>query len=302
MFTMPRPFGTLAFLTAWLVPWQPVFCVRAGASNLAFFVHRRDTIGRHIAKYGTHEPLVTHWLAQYLATARPGIVVDVGANVGWHALHAAQHRNVEAVIAFEPDPLNVAMMERSIARNGIKKVIVDRRAVGAKPGVARLYNYKGSNRGRHSMAVDHGFGSRDIEVTDLDSALEARTFGSRPVALIKIDVEGYEPAVIVGASRTLARTDAIILEYSPQLSRAGGHSTGAMIAQLYDAGFTPFAMRNNGDMVRVERDDFRDFEAEGAVDLIWLKNEIARNIPGADRGGMTLYQIAVQNKDLVKAL
>ena len=111
---LPRPLGTLAFLAAWLTPWRPAYRVRAGRSNLAFFLHHRDAIGRHIAKYGTHEPLVTRWLAAYLGAAPPGIVVDVGANIGWHALHAAQHRNVEAVIAFEPDPLNRERLESAV--------------------------------------------------------------------------------------------------------------------------------------------------------------------------------------------
>ena len=51
-------------------------------------MHYRDTIGRHIAKYGTHEPLVTRWLSDYLAAAKPGIAIDVGANLGWHAVHS----------------------------------------------------------------------------------------------------------------------------------------------------------------------------------------------------------------------
>ena len=43
------------FLLAWLMPWRPAFRTRAKQSKLSFFVHRRDIIGRHIAKYGSHE-------------------------------------------------------------------------------------------------------------------------------------------------------------------------------------------------------------------------------------------------------
>lgn len=301
MVVVPRPFGTLAFFLAWVTPWRPSFCVRAGPSNLAFHLHRRDAIGRHIAKYGTHEPLVSHWIADYLANALPGIVVDVGANIGWHALHAAGHRNVEKVVAFEPDPLNVTLLERSIARNAMENVIVDDRAVGARSGTVRFHRYKGSNSGRHSVTANYGFGSVDVGMTDLDSALDGLGLGDRRVCLIKIDVEGYEPAVIAGASRTIARTDAIILEYCPQLSREGGLSTETMRAQLYDAGFSPFGLRKNGKVFCVVPEDFSDFENEGSVDLIWFNTEIARKIGGADRDGMTLYQIAVQNKD-VKAI
>lgn len=91
MIRIPRIAGTAVFLAAWLMPWRPAFRVRAAGSRLKFFVHYRDLIGRHIAKYGTHEPMPSRWLDKYLSGARPGIFIDVGANLGWHAVHAAQH-------------------------------------------------------------------------------------------------------------------------------------------------------------------------------------------------------------------
>src|SRR5690348_5722294 len=99
---LPRPTGTLRFLAAWLIPWRPAFRVRAAGSRLWFSVNHRDAIGRHIAKYGTHEPLLTRWLAEFLKVSQRGVAVHVGANLGWHALHMAVQRNVDAVIAFEP--------------------------------------------------------------------------------------------------------------------------------------------------------------------------------------------------------
>src|SRR5262249_34906407 len=154
-------------------------------------------------------------------------------------LHAARHPHVETVVAFEPDPFNAWLLERNLAANSIGNVIVESRAVGAGPGIAKLHRYARNNFGRHSLAADHGQGSRTVPVTDLDGALAALSLDDRPVSLIKIDVEGYEPAVIEGASKTLQRADGVILEYSPDLSAAGGLSTTAMMARLIDAGFSP---------------------------------------------------------------
>ena len=69
-------------------------------------------------------------------------------------------------------------------------------------------------------------------MVDLDSALDALGLGERRVLVLKIDVEGYEPAVIEGAARTLARADAVVLEYSPDLGEGGGLSAGAMVDRL----------------------------------------------------------------------
>src|SRR5205085_11280585 len=98
--------------------WQPVF--RAPAfSGLTFLAHRRDAIGRHIAKYGTHEAEITRWIAARLAASPSGLFVDAGANIGWHALHAAREPNVETVVAFEPDLFNAHLLERNLPANGI---------------------------------------------------------------------------------------------------------------------------------------------------------------------------------------
>ena len=77
---IPKIIGTATFLAAWLTPWRPAFRVRPPGSKLSFYVHHRDLIGRHIAKYGTHEPVPTRWIGNYLRTAKPGLFIDVGAN------------------------------------------------------------------------------------------------------------------------------------------------------------------------------------------------------------------------------
>ena len=305
MIALPRPLGTLSYLTAWLVPWRPAYRVRAAQSGLTFFIHHRDVIGRHIAKYGTHEPLVTRWLADYLAAAKPGIAIDVGANLGWHAVHIARQRNVETLIAFEPDPFNAWLLDRNLAANGIDNAVVDTRAVAAKPGLARLHRYKSSNFGRHSLAADYGFGSRAVALTDLDGALAGLGLSERPVAVIKIDVEGFEPAVIAGASRTLARTEAIILEYSPDLSRAGALSTDDMMANLQAMGFAPFLLHSDGGTVRATTDELHGLK--GSLDVIWLRAErmspeVKRAMNEKVRGTLTIDQIADQNKRVVTSI
>ena len=62
---------------------------------------------------------------------------------------------------------------------------------------------------------------------------------------MKIDVEGYEPEVVTGAKRTLARADVVIVEHSPGLSEAGGLSYESMLDQLYAAGLTPYSLEAN---------------------------------------------------------
>jgi FkbM family methyltransferase len=273
---IPRPIGTLVFLAAWLMPWRPAFRTRAKDSKLWFYAHWRDLIGRHIAKYGVHESQITSWMAQRLAagTAR-GIVVDVGANLGWHVIHAAQYPMVETVVAFEPDPFNAWLLDRNLMVNKVDNVVVNAVAVGATSGVARLYRYRSTNYGRHTLLTNYGYGSHQVPLVDLDSALAALGFDERRILVLKIDVEGYEPAVIEGAARTLARTDAVVIEYSPDLSQAGGLPPGGMLDRLIAAGFTPHRFVDGNRVEAMTLAELR--QSKGQMDVIWLKSAITRS-------------------------
>jgi FkbM family methyltransferase len=59
--------------------------------------------------------------------------------------------SVEAVIAFEPDLFNAYLLDRNIRENAIDNVVVSTCAVGSRPRTVRLYHYKNSNLGRHSL-------------------------------------------------------------------------------------------------------------------------------------------------------
>src|SRR5207302_851192 len=123
----------------------------------------------------------------------PGLFVDAGANIGWHALHAARQANVEAVVAFEPDPFNAWLLDRNLSANGIDKIVVVAAALGASRGTVQLHRYKASNFGRHSAIADHAHGpSATVPLVDLDGALRDLGLAGRPVRVLKIDVEGYE--------------------------------------------------------------------------------------------------------------
>ncbi len=266
---LPRALQIMKFLGAWLVPWRSAFLTRAEPSKLQFFVSCRDAIGRHVAKYGGFEPELTAWIGARLQQAPKGIVIDVGANLGWHSVHAAKYDAVENIVAFEPDAFNAWLLERNLAINRVDKVIVQACAVGSTRGLARLYRYKASNNGRHSLLKDYGLGSRVVPMVDVDSAIDALGLSDCRVLLFKIDVEGYEPSVVAGATRTLGRTDVLITEYSPALSRSGNLSVDEMIDGLVAGGFIPHLLAADGGIARIDRGDLG--RVDGQVDVIWTR-------------------------------
>lgn len=267
--TMLRPLQTIKFLAAWAVPWKPAFQTSAKASGLKFHVSCRDVTGRHLAKYGGHEPEITSWIARHLRASAPAIVVDIGANIGWHTIHAATIDTVQTVVAFEPDAFNGWLLDRNLTANNVDNVIVERVAVGARPDVARLHRYKASNNGRHSMIAAYGLGSTLVPVVTLDGVLQDLGLADRPISLIKIDVEGFEPSVIAGGLKAIERAGAILTEVSPDLSKEGGLSVDDMVAQLLTAGFVPHRLQDNGALQEIK---VRDLVAiKGQLDVIWLR-------------------------------
>lgn len=235
--------GSIKHLLLRFVPWRRQAWAVHRATGLRFRVRVRDVVGRHIMRYRAYEPALTDWLLAGFEQS-PGdtqqVFVDVGANLGWYSLQAAHHPKVHRVVAIEPDAGNQLLLQTNIQRNGLDdKTALVACAIGAGQGMAQLHRYRETNLGRHSLLADHGHGSTWVPVESLDGLLQRMDLSDAPIAAIKIDVEGYEPAVLLGAQLALRRARALLVELSPALSRSGGLDLPAMLDAVADAGFMP---------------------------------------------------------------
>jgi FkbM family methyltransferase len=239
--------GSLKYLLARMNPFAEQAWAIHRASGLRFRVNLRDVVGRTILRRTAYEPGLTAWLLAGFEQGAGGLFVDVGANIGWFSLQAARSGKVTRVLAIEPDAGNHGLLQANIQRNRLgARVDAVACAAGAEPGLARLHQYKASNRGRHSLLVQHGHGSSWVPVEPLDVLLERLGLGDAPIAAIKIDVEGYEPWVLVGAARALTRAEALLVELSPEMSRAGGLELSGMLDDIAKAGFVPDTWDRDG--------------------------------------------------------
>jgi len=239
--------GTLSYLWQRLLPFR-LPLGRHRASGLRFRFRPRDVVGRHILRYQDYEPAITARLLQHLHACRaPGLFVDVGANIGWFALNAARCASVTQVLAFEPDPGNHALLCENLEANAlVGRVLPIACALGAARGMALLHRYRGTNPGRHSLLQDHGNGRSLVAVEALDAVLAHLGVADAPIHALKLDVEGYEPAVLAGARGALARAAMVVIELSRALSEAGGLDFDGMLSQLAQARLTPCAWDQRG--------------------------------------------------------
>ena len=171
--------------------------------RLVFEAPARLHVPRRLAASGLagYEPHALECFLTLLQTARPGAVVDVGANVGLYALLAAACSG-RGVVAFEPTP-ELAEVARSAARCNALPVVVEELALGRSDGTATLFLSDQSDSS-NSLAPGYRPSSRQLEIAveTLDGYC-ART-GIVP-AVIKVDTETTEPDVLAGASQVISR-------------------------------------------------------------------------------------------------
>lgn len=130
-----------------------------------------------------------------------GIIVDVGANLGNHSVFFASALGRE-VIAVEPDPLNLAILQENCKLNRIDELVeITPGAAWDRPGYVKLHQMIEGNRGTFSATVAES----GIRAFTLDSKL-----GGHAVAAIKVDVEGNEVRVLKGALETIKRCKPIL--------------------------------------------------------------------------------------------
>jgi FkbM family methyltransferase len=128
----------------------------------------------------------------------PGLVIDVGANIGNHTVYLGLICN-RNVIALEPYKKNFEILSHNVSLNNLQdKVVCLQVAAGSRLGRGDIVLHDYQNSG--AVSVDVSEKATGIEVITLDS-LEL----DEPPALIKIDVEGMEFDVLRGAKQLLKK-------------------------------------------------------------------------------------------------
>lgn len=171
----------------------------------------------------------------------PGMrVVDVGAHVGFFTLIAARLVGPAGrVYAFEPEPLNYALLSINIQRNGYSNVLAVQKALTNSCGPHELF-VSSLDNGSHSLYRGRGRQGKKtlrIETTTLDAFLATQEWPR--VGLVKIDVEGAEISVLEGMSRLLGEPHAprLIIEFCPYLLEFAGRNPLELIGKLASLGF-----------------------------------------------------------------
>ena len=126
------------------------------------------------------------------------VMVDIGGNVGNHAVVFHRAFRPRKLLVYEVNPRCLPILEDNLARNRIPDCDyeVRPRAVGATRGKLFLPHHDDLNTGLQANVEGAG---ESVEVVALDDELDAADF-------LKIDVEGMELDVLKGAERLIERS------------------------------------------------------------------------------------------------
>lgn len=127
-----------------------------------------------------------------------GVFLDVGANVGNHAIYAKMFGDQREVIALEPNPEAITLLRLNVILNQLD-IDLSHLGVGlADRDAAAVAIVPHNNLGGARMEARADGGLKLVAGDTL--------FANRPVDFIKIDVEGLELAVLQGLTQTIANS------------------------------------------------------------------------------------------------
>ncbi|MDB5411300.1 MAG: FkbM family methyltransferase [Rhodospirillales bacterium] len=191
----------------------------------------RGTLTRAIIRRGNWEAEETRAFAAAIA---PGdFVIDVGANFGHYALVAAGVVGAAGlVVAFEPHPAVFPLLADNVALQDHANIVAEKAGLAEQPGTLDITTDL-DNPGGHSF-VDGNVRTRGagvaVALRGLDEYLTEKGFADRRLALLKIDVQGFEMRVLRGAAATIARHRPIVFcEVTPDALRVAGDSHQALL-------------------------------------------------------------------------
>ncbi|MDR7921529.1 FkbM family methyltransferase [Thermosynechococcus sp. HY213] len=169
-------------------------------------IYANDAIGHAINASGLYEltelDAVFDFLRPLYTAFSGSVALDVGANIGNHSIYFSRY--FSAVHAFEPHPVTRRILEINADLHPV--IHVHPYGLGDASGTVSLQENP-TNLGGSRIVQSASGGGYVIDVYRLDDL----TFDASQIALVKIDVEGYEAQVLKGAESTMKAAQPIVL-------------------------------------------------------------------------------------------
>ena len=190
--------------------------IRFKEKDIKFYASSEMSTVRAVL-FGKKEKEVYEFIDKYLNNGE--IFFDIGANVGVFSIYASIFKNAKSY-AFEPEYSNLYLLNKNIHLNNLHNIItICPYAVSNDIGYGNLYLSS-----LESGAALHSLSKKIIEVTDENSPVVANVSvysitiddyvkkNNIVPKMIKIDTDGKELEILIGATETLKKVTCLALE------------------------------------------------------------------------------------------
>lgn len=204
--------------------------------DVSMIVDVRDpAISKPILALGEYEEPFARRLLSFVN--RETHFVDIGANIGFFTLVVARKALHGRVWSVEPDDQNVRLLRASVALNGFEdRVEVHHLAASDSEGELffSTLGYEANIGARFTAKEEATLTERSLAGARKPTKIRARTIDNLlrggKVDVVKIDVEGHEPAVLAGMREVLRRQRPVVFsEFAPGTIR---HISGTDPAEM----------------------------------------------------------------------
>jgi FkbM family methyltransferase len=219
--------------------------------RLQIRIHADSELSLRRSRACAKEPETVDWIERTIR--EDDVFYDIGANVGAYSLIAAAYlRGCTEVYAFEPSFSTYAQLCRNAILNGFQRSIHPYLIALTDATQPIDFEYRSLDAGaaEHHMSNQVQPGTSDFEPVYCQTILGFRiddlvaNYGFPAPNLMKIDVDGAEHNVLVGAKNTLRH--ACLRSLLVEVRRQGGHME-EIVRMLEDADFGIQSMHDRGD-------------------------------------------------------
>lgn len=184
------------------------------ADNFYMQVNPSEHIQQQLFWYGHYEKELGDLIKKVL---KPGdVFVDIGANIGYFSLLAANYQPTAKIISIEPAKSVFEKLKGNISVNNFQNIIPVNAAVGEINEEKDLFLSSPDNLGMSSFKEPENYSGRKekVQVINLDGWFKSS--GLSKIDLIKLDVEGSELSALKGMKEILMNYQPlIIVEVNP---------------------------------------------------------------------------------------
>lgn len=161
-------------------------------------------------------------------------IIDAGAHIGLATLYFKSMWPDAQILAIEPNPVSREYLELNLEQNQIQSVTIEPVALSTRAGEETLYVDASGDEWQSTASFHPAAWTNTQPGEPITVATQALShYLTRPVDILKMDIEGVEERVLLAAGPTIRQVAHLFIEFHGR----PGNSLPPIIEYLHQHGF-----------------------------------------------------------------